>query len=504
MPRFATFLAITVLLLPVAGLCAAPAPVSVPGGQVQGVADGTIVHYWGIPFAAPPVGDLRWRAPQPPKSWTGTLAADHFGHNCMQNQRPGAPPWPKREPTPSEDCLYLNIWEPATATAGAKLPVMVWIYGGGFQVGSSATSLFDGGHFAEDGIVFVSFNYCLNKFGFFAHPALTKESPDAPLGNYALLDQIAGLKWVRDNIAQFGGDPTNVTIFGESAGAMSVQYLMTSPLASGLFERAISESGFGRFHLQSFAEAEAKGKAAAEGWGVKSDDVAALRAVPADKVLGDTTMSRNGFWPMIDGKIIPEQTIDAFNAGHMAHVPFVVGSNSYEIGLFPMMAMGMLQRDAKDWPTAQKLFDGFGKNDPKVLETQVATDLILTEPTRALARDAVKAGMPTYVYYFSYVTPSARAPFPGAPHFWEVPDVFGTEMLFEPKPEPATANVAAAMHSRWVDFVKTGKPGDWPAFTADKEEWLDFTGDGAIATQDLLKARLDFVGTLAPWAPPTN
>lgn len=490
-------------LAPVAA-AAAPAPVTVAGGTVQGVADGNVVHYWGIPFAAPPVGDLRWRAPQPPKPWNGTLSADHFGHNCMQNSPPSIGGTPRHEPSPSEDCLYLNVWEPANRATSAKLPVMVWIYGGGFQIGSSASTLYDGGHFAEDGIVFVSFNYRLNKFGFFAHPALTGESPDAPLGNYALLDQIAALKWVRDNIAKFGGDPHDVTVFGESAGAMSVQYLMTSPLAHGLFDKAISESGFGRFHLQSFAEAEAKGKAAAENWGVTGNDAAALRALPAAKVLGDTTMSHNGFWPMIDGKIIPEQTIDAFNAGHMAHVPFIVGSNSYEIGLFPTLAKDLSHKMAPIWPKVETLFDGFGRHDTKILETQVATDLILTEPTRALARDAVKAGMPTYVYYFSYVTPSIRARFPGAPHFWEVPDVFGTEMLFEPKPEPATAKVAEAMHSRWVDFVKTGKPGDWPAFTADKEEWLDFTGDGPVVRQDLLKARLDFVGALPPRPPGTN
>jgi para-nitrobenzyl esterase len=500
MTRLLKILIVLTALAPFAAAQAAPAPVAVTGGTVQGVVAGNVIHYWGIPYAAPPVGALRWRAPLPPKPWTGTMAADGFGHDCMQNLRNA--PWPRREPGPSEDCLYLNIWEPASAVPGAKLPVMVWIYGGGFQVGSSATSLYDGSHFAADGVILVSFNYRLNKFGFFAHPALTKESPEAPLGNFAVLDQIAALKWVRANVAKFGGDPANVTIFGESAGAMSVQYLMASPLARGLFDKAISESGFGRFQLQSFAEAEAKGKAVAQSWGVAGDDAAALRAVPAEKVLGDTTMSHDGFWPMIDGKIIPEQTIDAFNAGHMAHVPFIVGSNSYEIGLFPHMAAGLSQKFAAEWPTAQSLFDGFGRHDPAVLERQVATDLILTEPTRALARDAVKAGMPTYVYYFSYVTPSIRAKFPGAPHFWEVPDVFGTEMLIEPHPEAQTAKVSDAMHSRWVEFAKTGAPEGWPRFATGHEEWLDFTGNGAVVDKDLLKRRLDFVESLPP--PKTN
>jgi para-nitrobenzyl esterase len=476
---------------------AAPAPVTIASGTVQGVADGDIVHYYGIPFAAPPVGALRWREPQPAKPWSGALTADKFGHDCMQNAMPGAP-WPHREPPPSEDCLYLNIWTPPGATAGAKLPVMVWIYGGGFQIGSSATVLFDGGHFAHDGVMLVSFNYRVNKFGFFAHPALTKENPEGLLGNYGVLDQIAALKWVRANIAAFGGDPGNVTIFGESAGAMSVDYLMTSPLAKGLFDKAIVESGFGRFQLQSLPQAEAKGKALAQGWGVAGDDAAALRAVPAATVLGDTTMSRNGSWPMIDGRIVPEQTIAAFEAGHIAQVPYIVGSNSYEIGLFPMMAMGLSHRIAADWPKAETLYDGFGSHSQNVMEIQVQTDISLTEPTRALARAAAKAGLPTYVYYYSYVNPSLRARYPGAAHFWEVPAVFGTMDLIEPKPGPETSKVVDALHSRWVAFAKTGQPGDWPRFTGTDEVSLDFTGDGPVTRHDLLKERLDFAGALPP------
>lgn len=474
-------------------------PVTIGDGAIEGVAaDGDVIHYWGIPFAAPPVGDLRWRAPQPPKPWTGTLAADHFGHDCMQNEVPGRL-WPHREPAPSEDCLYLNIWAPRTA-AGA--PVMVWIYGGAFQIGSSASIVYDGENFAADGVVFVSFNYRVNKFGFFAHPALTKESAKAPLGNYAVLDQIAALKWVKANIDKFGGDPNNVTIFGESAGAMSVQYLMASPLAKGLFDKAISESGFGRFHLQSFAEAEAKGKAAAAGWGVKNDDLAALRAVPAKQVLGDTTMSHNGFWPMIDGKTIPEQTITSFESGRIAHVPFIVGSNSYEIGLFPALATGLSHKMSPVWPKVETLYDGFGSHHVNVIETQVQTDIMLTEPTRELARATARTGMPTYIYYYSYVNPTLRAKYPGAPHFFEVPAVFGTMSVIEPHPGPETPEVVKAMHSRWVAFAKTGKPGNWPVFGNGHEEWLDFTALGPVVRQDLLKPRLDFAGSLS--APKTN
>ena len=490
-------------LVPLLAAAEPSAPVTIDSGAVQGVVAGEVIHFYGIPFAAPPVGELRWRAPTPVKPWQETLVADKFGHDCMQNVREGGSPWPHREPPPAEDCLYLNVWAPADAAPGAKLPVMVWIYGGGFQIGSSATILFDGTGFAKRGLVMVSFNYRLNKFGFFAHPALTKESPDAPLGNYAVLDQIAALQWVRRNIAGFGGDPGDVTIFGESAGAMSVQYLMTSPLAKGLFNKAIAESGFGRFPLQSFAEAEAKGKAVAESWGVTADDPAALRAVPAEKVLGDTTMSRNGFWPMIDGRIIPEQTMAAFEGGHVARVPFLVGSNSYEIGLFPMLAKGVAERMAAVWPKVETLYDGFGPRQIGVIETQIQTDLMLTEPTRALARAAARDGMPTYVYYYSYVNPSLRGKFPGAPHFWEVPAVFATMDAIEPHPEPATPRVVEAMNSRWAQFARSGTPDGWPAFTADDEAWLEFSGDGPIVRRDLMKGQLDFAESHQA-APKTN
>jgi para-nitrobenzyl esterase len=208
--------------------------VTIDTGQLKGaVADG-VVSFKGVPFAAPPVGDLRWRAPQPVKAWTGVRQATEFGADCMQKPFPGdAAPLGV---TPAEDCLYVNLWLPQSGAAG-KLPVMVWIYGGGFVNGGSSPAVYDGSPFAKRGVVFVSFNYRLGRFGFFAHPALTKENPQGPLGNYGYMDQIAALKWVQRNVAAFGGDPGNVTIFGESAGGGSVLALMTSPLAKGLFHK---------------------------------------------------------------------------------------------------------------------------------------------------------------------------------------------------------------------------------------------------------------------------
>jgi len=236
---------------PVAGASTAvqqtPAVVRVDSGQLQGVVDDGVISYKGIPFAAPPVGDLRWRPPQPAAQWTGVRKATEFGADCMQ-ARFGPPPAPGAPPAlaPSEDCLSLNVWRPASAAPGAKLPVMVWIYGGGFMFGSSAMPSTSGTQFAKQGVVLVAANYRVGRFGFFAFPALSRERPDEPKGNYAYMDQIAALKWVQKNIAAFGGDPNNVTIFGFSAGGVSVHSLLTMPMARGLFQKAIVESGGSR------------------------------------------------------------------------------------------------------------------------------------------------------------------------------------------------------------------------------------------------------------------
>ena len=221
----------------------APSPVKTDSGLVAGVAGDGVIAFKGVPYAAPPVGDLRWRPPQPVVAWTGVRNADQYGHDCMQEPFPsdaaplGAPP--------GEDCLYVNVWVPAERPR-TPLPVMVWIHGGGFVNGGSSPAVYDGSRFAKRGLVFVSLNHRLGRFGFFAHPALSKETPSGPLGNYGFLDQIAVLKWVQRNAAAFGGDPKNVTIFGESAGGGSVNTMMISPLAAGLFHKAIVESGGGR------------------------------------------------------------------------------------------------------------------------------------------------------------------------------------------------------------------------------------------------------------------
>ncbi len=304
-----------------------PDQVKVEGGAVKGaVADG-VLSFKGIPFAAPPVGDLRWRPPQPVVPWTGVKEATAYGHDCAQKPFPSdAAPLGTE---PSEDCLVVNVWRPAEKTSAA-LPVMVWIYGGGFVNGGSSPAVYDGSQFAKQGVVLVSFNYRVGRFGFFAHPALSAEHPGEPLGNYALMDQIAALQWVQKHIAGFGGNPKDVTVFGESAGGMSVHALLTSPAAKGLFHKAIIESGGGRSGLLTMRKlhddqpnqpsAEAVGVAFAKSNGIEGTDAAALkalRALPADKVVaGLNLMTMGGAsgtyvgGPILDGKIMVESVED--------------------------------------------------------------------------------------------------------------------------------------------------------------------------------------------------
>ena len=287
--------------------------------------------------------------------------ADAYGHDCMQEPFPSDAA-PLGTP-PAEDCLYLNVWAPEKP-ASAKLPVMVWIHGGGFVNGGASPAVYDGRHFARRGVVFVSFNHRLGRFGFFAHPALSSENPKGPLGNYGYLDQIAALRWVRKNVAAFGGDPGNVTLFGESAGGGSVNTLMVSPLARGLFHKAIVESGGGRaggiMTPRNLKEAEAVGVAFAKLAGVTGEDaaaLAALRKLPAPDLVRGLNMASMGqqrdtyAGPMIDGQIVAEEPETAFRAGRQARIPYLVGANNREFGFMPLPPQaveGMLARFGAD------------------------------------------------------------------------------------------------------------------------------------------------------------
>ena len=338
--------------------------VRVDSGQLQGVVDDGVVSYKGIPFAAPPVGELRWRPPQPAAQWSGVRQAAEFGADCMQARFGPPPPIPSATPAPgaspsraasperatSEDCLFLNVWSPASAGPGAKLPVMFWIYGGGFVFGSSALPNTSGTQFAKRGIVLIAANYRVGRFGFFAFPSLSRERPDELKANYGYMDQIAALQWVKRNIAAFGGDPNNVTIFGFSAGGVSVHSLLASPLARGLFHKAIVESGGSRDSVLTArpmnkdgidpnypVSAETIGINFAHSMGIEGTDQAALarlRSLSAEEVLrGATAQPGVGVpsyetTPILDGKLVTETAETAYKAHHQPRLPIVLGSNS--------------------------------------------------------------------------------------------------------------------------------------------------------------------------------
>ena len=475
---------------------AAPAPVRIQTGLVQGVEAKEVTVYKGLPYAAPPVGELRWRAPQAPARWSGVKVADRFGDACMQNPASVGGPL-----TVSEDCLYLNVWTPPHP-AGAKLPVMVWIHGGGFNLGAGSWAETDGSSLARHGVVLVTLNYRLGKFGFFAHPALTAEAKGGELGNYGLMDMVAALKWVKANISAFGGDPGNVTIFGESAGGMAVNFLMSAADARGLFHKAIVESGGGRSDLQDLKAAEAEGAAAARGWGVAGEDAAALRALPARTVLGNATMTSGGGRPFIDGQIVAEPTLTAFRAGRIAHVPYVIGANAFESGVFPGAADQAYAKYKAAWPRIAAVYDGYGTHDEKLVKEQFATDTMMVEPARALARAAAAHGLPTYLYHFAYLRPSQRdGKLPGPIHFDEVYVVFDT-MMTSPPPKSDDKAAVEAMETRWTGFARTGRPSaDWPRFQPGAEALMEFTNDGPRPRRDWAKARLDLATALLD-APP--
>jgi len=480
--------------------------VRVAQGDLAGVTANGVESFKGIPFAAPPVGDLRWRPPQRPASWTGVKQANAFGPICMQAARGffGAMPM-------SEDCLTLNVWRPAGAKPGEKLPVMVWIYGGAFVQGAASAPFYDGTRFARDGVILVSLNYRVGRFGFFAHPALDGEAE--PFGNYGLMDQIAGLKWVKANIDRFGGDPANVTVFGESAGAISVNYLMGSPAAKGLFDKAIAESGFGRTDprpLTGERSAEAVGVAFAEAHGIKGDDAAAaaaLRALPAQAVnapvsgLTDPTIPG----PMLDGRIVTQSIHAAFAKGEEAHVPYLEGGNSYEASLFPRVGDHPEPVIARFGDPA-KVEALYGGAPAPELARELTTDSMITEPDRFLARQMAKQGLPVWVYHFSYVPAATRASTYGAAHgseliyvFDNLPDrpiTYGARTI--PAATDADRQVSRAMHAYWVAFAKAGNPGSaggpaWPRFGAGGEQLLEFGADGVSVRRDFEKARLDMI-----------
>ena len=444
-------LAIAILLtLPSEGRAATP--ISTDTGPVRGaVADG-VLSFKGIPFAAPPLGALRWRAPQPPAPWREVRAATAYGHDCMQLPFPSdAAPLGSQ---PAEDCLTLNVWRPADGTT--HLPVLVWIYGGGFVNGGASPAVYSGAPLAQHGIVVVSFNYRVGRFGFFGHPQLTRANEDqGHLVNYGFLDQIAALQWVRRNIASFGGDPARVTIEGESAGGMSVHALLTSPLASRLFAGAVIQSGGdARLLTSTVHEAEQAGLAFAQSKGIAPDDphaLAKLRALPPDAIVDGLNMGSlfnpppgppSWTFPVIDGTI----AVDAASAYHgkkFAHVPVMVGATSDDM---------------------------FGADGPMMRGVPEIADMISAH------------GVPVFAYRFSYV--AGQPPGAGAGHASDIPFFLGTIAVKYGAATTAHDLEATSLASTYLaNFVKHGNPNGaslpaWPEYGTGKRAMLDLDARG--------------------------
>lgn len=456
--------------------------VRIPQGALKGAVSDGVGWFLGIPFAAAPVGDLRWRPPAAPPSWAGERDATKAGAVCQT----------------AEDCLYLNVVRPAGAKPGQKLPVMVWIHGGAFWAGTSMGGYggdTDGHEFAKRGIVAVSVNYRLGRAGWFAHPALTKEG--RLHSNYGMMDQIAALKWVKANIARFGGDPGNVTIFGESAGGIGVLYLMTSPEAKGLFHKVIAESSFPRSRPIPFADAEAQGVKAAEAAGVKGQDAAAamaLRKLPLEAMPLPPRGTPGRPYPIQDGQLIPRPVMAAFEAGLQAKIPLMIGGNSNEASLTRPTPALFDALPAERKAEILKVFDPEGKGDLAQVINDYVTVQGVTEPDRATVRLHTRAVAPAWTFYFSRVPPAwkERRPY-GAAHTDELRFVF-----VSPKSTFAAEDLplANAMNAYWAAFAKTGDPGSaggvhWPKWTNEQEGQIEFGDDGPKAREHLLKAWRD-------------
>ncbi|MGA2852608.1 MAG: carboxylesterase family protein [Verrucomicrobiota bacterium] len=464
------------------GLAQQPAPVSVEGGLVQGTSEDGLTVYRGIPFAAPPVGDLRWRAPLPAANWSGVRQADKFGPSPIQGTRTG--------PDMSEDCLYLNVWTPAKS-AGDKIPVLVWIYGGGFSAGSTSDRSYSGEKLARKGVVFVSINYRVGQLGFLAHPELSAESPNHVSGNYGLLDQIAGLQWVKKNIAAFGGDPNKVTIFGESAGGISVSMLCASPLAKGLFTGAVSESG-GSFgpprpttmpgeNLKRLAGAERDGEAYARSAGISS--IAELRKIAPDKLPASHGLGSGSSWPIIDGWVIPDDQYKLYSAGKYNHTPILVGYNSDEGASFspPRTPENYATNvETRYGPFADKLLKAYpaGSNTVPKTARDLMRDTAFGWHTWSWARLQSKTGKSkVFYYYFDQAAPRAGY---GSPHGADVAYVFQHLNPKSPQIKQADLEISDAMSTYWVNFAKHGDPNGkgvpkWPAFSTRNPQVMNFS-----------------------------
>ena len=505
---------VLIVLLAAPAFAADLSAITVIGGLVRGVSleKGGAV-FKGIPFAQAPVGDLRWREPAPGKAWSGVRETNSFGAPCAQNS--GG----KMQENSSEDCLFLNVWSPEWPARGRK-PVMVWFHGGGNYAGTASGNNFDGEKLARRGVVLVTANYRLTVFGFFAHPELTKESPRHASGNYGLMDQIAALKWVRDNIAQFGGDPANVTIFGQSAGAVDVNVLMTSPQAQGLFHKVIAESGTvtrvpddatmrmtGLGAVMSprtgdtYSDALTLAEAEKAGQQLMPGSLKQLRALPAADLLKATAAPRMSIGPangiIVDGWIFPKPPAQVFAQGAQQRIPLLLGNNSRERTppqVTPEDLTAAMQ--AMYGPLASRAFSLYSITAPADplyggMPAQWVVDTMYRCPVVVQLNWHVAAGNPAYEYQFDRASPGREAA--GATHGAEVGYVFGN---LGANYAQADRDLSDAIQQYWTNFAKTGDPNGgglpkWPKFDTTARGYIEFTDSGAASHEGLRRPFCD-------------
>ncbi|UHG94432.1 carboxylesterase/lipase family protein [Spirosoma oryzicola] len=485
-PFFRCLFTVGALLCVFSAAYTQPTPAKVEGGLVQGTSEDGLTVFRGIPFAAPPVGELRWKAPQPVARWEGVRETKKFASAPVQG---GNPPSGK-----SEDCLYLNVWSPAKS-AGERLPVLVWIYGGGFSFGATSEPSYSGENLAKKGVVLVSIAYRVGPLGFLAHPELSNETAQHVSGNYGLLDMIAGLQWVQKNIAAFGGDPGKVTIFGESAGGIAVSMLCASPLAKGLFHGAISQSG-GSFgpsrpttypgeNMKSLRQAEKEGEAYAQKAGASS--LVELRKMDADKLPGGWGVG--SAWPIVDGYVVPDDQSKLYEAGKYNHVPVLVGYNSDEGASFspPKTPQEYIESTKKRYGKfADDLLKAYPVGESNVPKTarDLMRDAAFGWQTWSWARLQAKTSKAKVFYYYFDQHPDYPADSPkagsGSGHGLEVSYVFEHLNPSNPQTTKTDLAISNAMGTYWTNFAKYGDPNGkgvpkWPVFSQASPTVLYFS-----------------------------
>lgn len=484
-------------------LAMTPMTVTTQQGQLVGSVDGGAIAFKGIPYAAAPVGNLRWREPQPAPAWQGIRRATTFGKSCIQPTFSASIEGSgSNVGSQSEDCLSLNVWTPRVNPSPNR-PVMVWIHGGAYAIGSSNLPVWSGAPLANKGAVVVNLNYRLGQLGFFAHPALEKENPSGSV-NFGLLDQIAALKWVKQNIAAFGGDPNNVTIFGSSAGGMSVLSLMASPLAKGLFQKGIAQSPYGSPEVSRANAVEIGSKiASAVGLRGAASTPADLRAVPAEKFGQLKSLGLSTSPVAISGdSVLPKPILSAFESGEEARVPLIIGSTSNEASVataFGMDPAALVQRLGVLRGAIEVLYPGV--NDDKTLGLQLIRDTVFTAPGRRFAALHARYA-PTWRYYFSYVPTGLRSQWAdGVPHGGEIPFVMNTvdlDQAIAGKLTNGDRTMAKRISSYWFEFARSSTPAPsplWPTYSLNNDKTLAF-GERIAVETNFMKARLDVLSKL--------